>query len=255
MIRSKAVHITASVILGVLLIILTVCPLELPERILVALLMCAAISSWIQTSKAVNERLSRAELETYRQESDMRLIRTLNHHRHDWMNDIQVLFGYIKLKKYDNLQGYVENIMVKIQQESAVSKLGMPSLVAYMLTFRTLTNDVKLEVELEQEVHLDELPLNKAEVASVIINMVEAFRMNATPSADGSNVLSVELVVEEDHLLVDCVYNGGYDSLGLQQALERTVFFAGSETGGIRKIHAEFTDCKAAAAIGALFHT
>ena len=37
-------------------------------------------------------------------------IRTLNHHRHDWMNDLQVLYGYIRMNKPDKSVECVENI-------------------------------------------------------------------------------------------------------------------------------------------------
>ncbi len=32
-------------------------------------------------------------------EQDLLVLRLFNHYRHDWMNDIQILMGYVQLKK------------------------------------------------------------------------------------------------------------------------------------------------------------
>ncbi|MFD2880227.1 Spo0B domain-containing protein [Paenibacillus rhizoplanae] len=58
--------------------------------------------------------------------------RTLNHHRHDWMNDLQVLYGYIQLGKPDKSVQCVERIKERIALDSRIAKLGVPSLVFYL---------------------------------------------------------------------------------------------------------------------------
>src|SRR5690606_8892232 len=72
------------------------------------------------------------------------LLDVMNHYRHDWMNDLQVLFGYIQLNKADKLKAYVENLSDKLYRESLVSKLGVSELVAYLLLFRSKSR--KLEI-------------------------------------------------------------------------------------------------------------
>lgn len=56
-------------------------------------------------------------------------IRMLNHHRHDWMNELQILYGYIQLGKLDKSVACVERIKERMALESKISKLGIPSLV------------------------------------------------------------------------------------------------------------------------------
>jgi hypothetical protein len=251
MIVSKGSPIWGTVIFGVLLLLLIVYPWELTGKIIIGLLLFGVAVWCLRAVKIYAQNESRSLLEAKRREYETQLILTLNHHRHDWMNEVQVLFGYIKLKKYDNLQGYVEKIMMKIQQESGISKLGVPALVAYLLSFRTMTNEMKLEVEMDQDVRLDELPLDKELASSLIISLLEAFKAHVLPSMDGGNSLSLELAAEEDHLLIDCVYRGEYSVKELQQALDRSVFHRGGE---IRIIQTDFSDRKAIVTIGVPFH-
>ena len=100
------------------------------------------------------------ELRQQEQLSHQKLIQVINRLRHDWMNDTQILFGYIQLKKFDNLQPYMEKIKMTMQQESNLSKLGIPSLIAFLLLFRVQSKSLELEVELDQEINLGQLPLH-----------------------------------------------------------------------------------------------
>ncbi len=80
----------------------------------------------------MEEKWSR-ELRQQEQHAHQKLIQVVNRLRHDWMNDTQILFGYIQLKKFDNLQPYMEKIKMTMQQESNLSKLGIPSFIAFLL--------------------------------------------------------------------------------------------------------------------------
>ncbi|WP_165452136.1 Spo0B domain-containing protein [Paenibacillus thalictri] len=233
-----------------LLLILVVYPLAWPLRLVVCLLLLVIAVFEIKAVRAGEQREWWALLENERRESENRMIRTLNHHRHDWMNDIQVLFGYIKLKKYEPLQDYVEKIKFNIGQESGISKLGVSRLVAYLLSFRTLTNEVRLEVEMGQEIRLSELPLDKQEAAEAIIELLEAFRLHAKPSSEDAGLISLELAVEEDHLLIDCVYQGGYNEPELKRVLHDTVL---NDSGKLQIITAEFSEEEAAVSVGVPF--
>ncbi|RCX19877.1 sensor kinase SpoOB-type protein [Fontibacillus phaseoli] len=82
---------------------------------------------------------------------------TLGHHRHDWMNDLQILYGYIQLGKYDKLAGCVERIKERMAADSKISRLGIPSLVFYLHSFRELNSSVQLEVCIQEDLQLGDL--------------------------------------------------------------------------------------------------
>ncbi|WP_409341648.1 Spo0B domain-containing protein [Paenibacillus sp. MBLB4367] len=161
----------------------------------------------------------REERRRRRLESDQHLIRTLSHHRHDWMNELQVLYGYIRLKKYEKLQDYVDKIKATVMQESFISKLGDPELVAYLLSFRVDKRNMALEVDIEQEIDLPAMPLQTALTARLIRETIDIFDSFAMSGEGEPNVLSLSVDVEENQLLLDYVYQGSYDENGLRTAI------------------------------------
>lgn len=81
---------------------------------------------------------------------------TLGHHRHDWMNDLQILYGYIQLGKYDKLKDCVERIKERMAADSKISRLGIPSLVFYLHSFREMNGSIQLEVQIQDDLTLGE---------------------------------------------------------------------------------------------------
>jgi sensor histidine kinase regulating citrate/malate metabolism len=201
---------------------------------------------WMQNDRSRREAMWMRRLEVQREQSQLELLQIVSHLRHDWMNDIQVLSGYIQLKKYDKLYPYVEKIRAKMQNESNVSKLGVPSLVAYLLSLRTDITTLQLDVELEHEINLNKLPLDGEQAASVIRRTVELFKAYAQKYTDEPNTLSLELIEEEQHLLLDFAYHGNYNREALRQALEQELL---GQASGIEIEDFEFEENKAAVAV------
>ncbi|MGG4141553.1 Spo0B domain-containing protein [Paenibacillus algorifonticola] len=120
-------------------------------------------------------------------------MRTLNHHRHDWMNDLQVLYGYTRMQKPDKTVEYVEKIRAKMLTESQISKLGEPALVSYIQGFRTLTSSLELKVDIEQDLNLVELPLAGTEIAEALIGIMNGYRLAVKPGFGEVAVLTLAL--------------------------------------------------------------
>lgn len=140
---------------------------------------------------------------------DLRILRLFNHYRHDWMNDIQVLMGYVQLKKYDKLSSLMDKIKEKVKQESYVSKLGIPHLILHLLTFQAEVKELTLDIRLHEEVHLSELKHPEAS-AEDIIAVLDAFKKEAGESTEDQNLLELHLQREGDRLQLMAVYEGAY---------------------------------------------
>lgn len=82
---------------------------------------------------------------------------TLGHHRHDWMNELQILYGYIQLSKYDKLKDCVERIKERMAEDSKISRLGIPSLVFYLYSFREMNGSIQLNVQIQDELTLGDV--------------------------------------------------------------------------------------------------
>ena len=145
-------------------------------------------------------------------------IRTLNHHRHDWMNDLQVLYGYIRMNKPDKSVECVENIRRRMQAESRIAKLGVPSLILYAQSFRTTPGPITLRLELPDELNLAELPLDAEAAAAALIDVINVYRYGAKPSGEPAQ-LTVRLDREESALKALLRFDGEF--IRAQEARER----------------------------------
>jgi stage 0 sporulation protein B (sporulation initiation phosphotransferase) len=74
----------------------------------------------------------------------------LKHYRHDWLNHIQVIKGYLSLGKIDDAQRVLDQVVMESHDEAKVSQLGDPDLAFFLLTYNWRQDKVTLGVEIEE---------------------------------------------------------------------------------------------------------
>ena len=131
-------------------------------------------------------------------------VATLSHHRHDWMNDLQILYGYIQLRKYDKLAACVERIKERMLTESKISRLGIPSLTFYLQSFRELNNNVQLTVRIEDDLQLDTLCSEQGSqhLTSAIVETIRAFQFKDRICWGESLQLTISFYHDQGHVYV-----------------------------------------------------
>ncbi|GAA3408314.1 Spo0B domain-containing protein [Paenibacillus hodogayensis] len=153
-------------------------------------------------------------------EQERLFVQTINHLRHDWMNDVQVLYGYLKLKKYDKMRDYMEALKERMSRESGIAKLGIPALIVYLQSFRVRSRSIRLDVEPEPGLQLASLPVQAQLVTDAIICVLEAFVRHAGMRSDGEpNELLLKLELRDQMLVIGFGYVGSYNGPGLKQEL------------------------------------
>lgn len=136
-------------------------------------------------------------------------IRTLSHHRHDWMNDLQIMYGYLRLNKPDRAAEIVDRIREKMENEGRISQLGHAELSMFLLSFRTISDQMRLEVVVPEGLSLDRLPLDTDKLAGSLIGLIHLFRLRAvSTSHTAQNVLRVSMKQSEGALYVELEYEG-----------------------------------------------
>lgn len=158
---------------------------------------------------AKSERVDSVQSEN---ELQNKLITILNHHRHSWLNDLQLIFGYIKLNKYDRLEAYVERLKQKLENESRISSIPDPTLVLELLLFGYDNQTFKLNVQIEHDSkHLlerSEFPL----LNDMLLHMLNTFQRMAYQSNEMVNELTLHIHNENDEVIVLVFdYLGHYD--------------------------------------------
>lgn len=153
------------------------------------------------------ERMRRKRVERSLATSALEL---MNHQRHDWMNDLQLVYGYVRLKKFDKLPECVETIKERMTEESRIAKLGVPELVMFLMQQRLSGSVMPLRIEIPEPVELNrmDLSVDPCKLAESVIASVQAFRFAAKAHNDGMNPLSVEFAKEDGRLVIRYQYEG-----------------------------------------------
>ncbi|ANF98049.1 Spo0B domain-containing protein [Paenibacillus bovis] len=133
-------------------------------------------------------------------------IEAFSHHRHDWMNDLQLLYGYIQLGNRDRLIENIERIKEQMMTDSRVSKLGIPPLIFYLQSFKALNRDIQLEVEIEDGITLaDRLGTEQSEeLTRVIQETISAYQTSGGSSWGECPTLSI--IIRNDDQEVQFIF-------------------------------------------------
>ncbi|WP_181907326.1 Spo0B domain-containing protein [Cohnella lupini] len=157
---------------------------------------------------AIERRKHREHCERLLTHSQLSSIRTLSHHRHDWMNELQILYGYLRLNKLDKAVEVVDRIRTRMDHDSKVSQIGIPELATFLLSFRTVCDTMRLDVDIQDGLHLDRLPYSAEELSRAIIGVVNVIRFRASNPLGGENVLGLSLSEAEGRLTIVLNYEG-----------------------------------------------
>ena len=163
-------------------------------------------------------------------------------YRHEWMNDLQVIFGYAKLNKHEALLEYVEKIRDKLIKESYICKLGVPSMELLLLDYRVNVHAFAMEWAIGQELQLEAIPLPDR-LTQTVKNVLDSFQ-DAAQQTDVMNKLRIGLSRSDFELLVRFDYSGGIDSSTFMAQIEKTREYCPSDwkldtKTGAREAYAE----------------
>lgn len=149
-------------------------------------------------------------------------LETLSHHRHDWMNEVQILYGYLRLGKPDKAVAVVERIRARMERDGRISRLGIPKLAAFLLSFRTACDTLRLEIEVEEGFVVRGGGAYAERFTSAVIGLVNAVRVRSGGSAEEENVLKLRFLSDERKVTLEMTYEGRLTAMdGLEAEIER----------------------------------
>lgn len=95
------------------------------------------------------------EVREARQSMQSFFLDVLSHQRHDWMNDLQLIYGYAKMGKSERIEDIVTRVSESMHKESRIAKLGLPELVFYLMTFKGENREIALHIQADSELRYD----------------------------------------------------------------------------------------------------
>lgn len=142
--------------------------------------------------------------------SQLSAIQLMNHQRHDWMNDLQLLYGYVRLQKYDKLPDCVETIKIRMAEDSRISKLGIPKLVMFLMQHRVSGGAMPLKVMIPEPIDLDQLNLGvgSQDLTDIIMECVHTFRFASKEQENEYGSLQLAIWYESNQLMLQYQLEG-----------------------------------------------
>lgn len=192
-------------------------------------------AAWIVRRKEV--RKQKASQHSLEQSA----IQTLNHHRHDWMNELQILYGYIQLGKLDKSVQCVERIKERMLQDSKISKLGIPSLVYYLHSYRTYNTGLQLDVDVVDFVQLEgKLAPGAEEIfTESIMRVVQAYQFGGNSTWEENRLLTLTFMEQGQELIAEFDGEGSFGDLG---SLKKQIELAVKDKGiRVEQVHTDNT--------------
>jgi len=99
------------------------------------------------------KRRRNQEVRELRQTTQQFFLNVLSHQRHDWMNDLQLIFGYAKMGKLERVEEIVVRVSSDMHKESRIAKIGLSELVFYLMTIKGENREVALHIHADEDLH------------------------------------------------------------------------------------------------------
>lgn len=143
------------------------------------------------------------------EEEQQKFLLSLRHQRHDWLNHLQVLLGYMKLQRYDLCEEYIKRVTESTNNDSRIAGLGIPSLVIYLLTYNSLHKNMKIEVEVPELTDLSVLSKAKQkQIHQLVTGIIDIYRTHSLDNEGLPNSLVLMLQKLDEKLYISIEYEG-----------------------------------------------
>jgi len=200
----------------------------LPDARWPALLLAAwALAAAIVHTETVH-RTNRRRFARLADEQRRFWLHALSQQRHDWMNDLQILYGYLRLQKLHKAMETVDRIRERMERESRISRLGSSELAFFLLSFRALSDTLRLDVQVDEQFALEGTEAERERVTRAVIGLVNAVRFRAARGAEAENTLRMEFRRGKDGVELRLDFAGETaDEEGLRREWDKVLDRAG----------------------------
>lgn len=148
-------------------------------------------------------------------------VEVLRYARHDWLNKIQLISGYLSMGNTDRVQEILQEIIQSAHQESSISHT-LPQFASYILTYNWENNQVLLNYQVEGKGSY-----TKEQDKKITEWFVSFFQMiNERSLIENENIIFLDCIFSGDEVRFIIEYNGILTSVEpIQKFLNETSFF------------------------------
>lgn len=155
--------------------------------------------------------------ESYDERMDTNIVKYLRDQKHDFMNDIQVIWGYLQLGKSLEASRYIERMNNYMRFVSGIFNLNYPqlSLLLYNHVRDAAKRGISFDLESEVETIRDAFLEYESDKLSIIGSLLD-IAVNRVIAANRDMMLYMDIYDESDFLFIEFSSdaNDGHDCIG-----------------------------------------
>lgn len=147
-------------------------------------------------------------------------VRLLQFDRHDLMNDLQVIQGYLSIDKIEMVKDKIDHMISNHHKERKLIHLNAPHFTFLMLQVNHLHQNIRLDYEIDlKEMSLQVLDKKLVKLAHFIINAIKDY-------GDESELYHLNIILSEEpsdaSLIFQCIIAGHFpNEKGLKTDFEQ----------------------------------
>lgn len=102
------------------------------------------------------------------------VVNILRHYRHDLINKLQIVHGYLTMKKYDKLGQTLDELFKELDEERKLLHLGIPQFTLWVVCFNTSYSNFRLSYKIHTNTALPkEMDTYAVSVSQSIMKILE----------------------------------------------------------------------------------
>ncbi len=158
--------------------------------------------------KNYQHNLELNQFEDSYQENMQGLIHTLKSERHDYINDIQVLYGMSQEKMYDHLQEYLQHLVVNITKVNRVISLKNIPVSAFLHSkFNELeSNNIELKIQVNTQDTFSSI--KGYDIVKIISNIVDNAIRAITEAKIEKPYIELQWDKQDNKAIITIINNG-----------------------------------------------
>ena len=104
------------------------------------------------------------------------VVNVLRHYRHDLMNDLQIVYGYLSMGNIESVQKKLSDCLAHYNEERKLMSLGAPKFALWIIRFNSIFNSFHLSYQIHTEnKQLHDIDKLLVERGTAIMNRIRAF--------------------------------------------------------------------------------
>ena len=131
----------------------------------------------------------------------------LREQRHDYLNQMQIVYGLLELEEYEEARDYMRPIFKDVMKVSWAMKTSQPAVNALLQAKLEAAERLGIDFYLEVATQLAELPMEPWELCKVIANLIDN-AMTAVEHLDGEKSIRLEMRENKEEYQI-AVHNNG----------------------------------------------